>query len=148
MFPQFRTVVEADGLAKYDAATVSERRRLLRQSFVRDQRLADRDVEIIHFGWEDAVLTPTMFERMQTARAPYRRSTLADNGSERLKALAATRRKPPTISSTNTSSPILIRAIHHVFSAEHKHKGGGRRAVVHGPPTVLGRKVAIPGAGE
>jgi hypothetical protein len=75
-FPQFRTVVEADGLAKYDAATVSERRRLLRQSFVRDQRLADRDVEIIHFGWEDAVLTPTkLSQRMQAAFARGERRT-------------------------------------------------------------------------
>ena len=69
-FPRFRTVVEADGLAKYEAATSSERRRLLRQSFLRDQRLADRDVEIVHFGWEDAVLTPTQLaQRMQAAFA-------------------------------------------------------------------------------
>jgi hypothetical protein len=75
-FPRFRTVVEADGLAKYEAATASERRRLLRHSFVRDQRLADRDVEIVHFGWEDAVLTPTQLaQRMRAAFARGERRT-------------------------------------------------------------------------
>ncbi|WP_350276868.1 hypothetical protein [Kribbella sp. HUAS MG21] len=54
-WPQFRTIGEADGLAKYEASTAEERRRLLRSSHRRDQRLSDRGVELVHFGWEDVV---------------------------------------------------------------------------------------------
>ena len=54
-WPEFRTVAEADGLAKYEADTPEERRRRMRASHRRDQRLADRGVELVHFGWEDAV---------------------------------------------------------------------------------------------
>ncbi|TCC05254.1 hypothetical protein [Kribbella soli] len=57
-WPEFRTVGEADGLEKFEAATPSERRRLLRRSFERDQQLSDRGLEVVHFGWEDAVLRP------------------------------------------------------------------------------------------
>ncbi|MER7250141.1 hypothetical protein [Kribbella sp. NPDC000426] len=56
-WPRFRTVAEADGLAKYEADTPAERRRRMRRSHRRDQRLADRGVELVHFGWEDAVAT-------------------------------------------------------------------------------------------
>jgi hypothetical protein len=54
-WPEFRTVAEADGLLKFEASTAEERRGLLRRSFERDQRLADRGLELVHFGWEDAV---------------------------------------------------------------------------------------------
>ena len=54
-WPEFRTVGEADGLAKYEGDTAIERRRRFRRSHRRDQRLSDRDLEIVHFGWEDAV---------------------------------------------------------------------------------------------
>ncbi|GAA3150690.1 hypothetical protein JOF29_008347 [Kribbella aluminosa] len=54
-WPWFRTVGEADGLAKYEASSPQERRRLLRRSHRRDQRLSDRGVELVHFGWEDVV---------------------------------------------------------------------------------------------
>jgi hypothetical protein len=54
-WPQHRTIAEADGLAKYEADTSSERRRLLRLSYERDQRLSDLDLEVIRFGWEDVV---------------------------------------------------------------------------------------------
>jgi hypothetical protein len=54
-WPWFRTVGEADGLAKYEASSPEERRRLLRRSHRRDQRLSDRGVELVHFGWEDVV---------------------------------------------------------------------------------------------
>ncbi|WP_433168512.1 hypothetical protein [Kribbella sp. CA-247076] len=57
-WPWFRTVGEADGLAKYDGDTPEERRRRLRQSHLRDQRLSDRGVELVHFGWEDVVVNP------------------------------------------------------------------------------------------
>lgn len=57
-WPEFRTVAEADGLQKFEAATAEERRRVLRRSFERDQRLADRGLELVHFGWEDAVRRP------------------------------------------------------------------------------------------
>jgi len=53
-WPQYRTIGEADGLAKY-GDTPEERRRQLRQSHRRDQRLSDRAVELVHFGWEDAL---------------------------------------------------------------------------------------------
>lgn len=54
-WPQFRTVGEADGLAKYEGRSAEERRRLMRASHRRDQRLSDRGIELVHFGWEDAV---------------------------------------------------------------------------------------------
>lgn len=54
-WPQFRTLAEADGLAKYEGATPEERRRRHRAAFVREQRLADRGVELVRFGWEDAI---------------------------------------------------------------------------------------------
>ena len=57
-WPEFRTVGEADGLDKFEASTAAERRWLLRRAFERDQRLADRGLELVHFGWEDAVLHP------------------------------------------------------------------------------------------
>ncbi|MFD7157292.1 hypothetical protein ACFV9C_22025 [Kribbella sp. NPDC059898] len=56
-WPEFRTIGEADGLAKYDSESPAERRRQLRRSYRRDQRLSDRAVELVHFGWED-VLDP------------------------------------------------------------------------------------------
>lgn len=54
-WPAYRTIAEADGLAKYEADSASERRRLLRQSYERDQRLSDLDLEVVRFGWEDVV---------------------------------------------------------------------------------------------
>jgi hypothetical protein len=57
-WPEFRTVAEADGLQKFEAPTAEQRRGLLRRSFERDQRLADRGLELVHFGWEDAVRRP------------------------------------------------------------------------------------------
>lgn len=57
-WPEFRTVGEADGLEKYEAATARERRGRLRRAFERDQRLADRGLELVHFGWEDVVFRP------------------------------------------------------------------------------------------
>ena len=54
-WPEFRTVAEADGLQKFEAPTVAERRGLLRRAFDRDQQLADLGLELVHFGWEDAV---------------------------------------------------------------------------------------------
>jgi hypothetical protein len=57
-WPEYRTIGEADGLEKYEAATARERRRLLRRAFGRDQRLADRGLELVHFGWEDVVFEP------------------------------------------------------------------------------------------
>lgn len=67
-WPEFRTVAEADGLLKFEAKTTGERRRLLRRSFQRDQRLADRDLELVHFGWEDVVRRPThLVHRLRAA---------------------------------------------------------------------------------
>ncbi|MGW5189463.1 hypothetical protein ACWEOO_09420 [Kribbella sp. NPDC004138] len=67
-WPEFRTVGEADGLEKFEAATPTERRRLLRRAFERDQRLSDCGVEVVHFGWEDAVLRPAeLLRRFQVA---------------------------------------------------------------------------------
>jgi hypothetical protein len=67
-WPQFRTVGEADGLEKFEASTSSARRRLLRRAFERDQRLADRGVELVHFGWEDAVRRPDdLIHRLRAA---------------------------------------------------------------------------------
>jgi hypothetical protein len=75
-WPEFRTVVEADGLAKFEAPTATKRRRLLRRAFERDQRLADRDLELVHFGWEDAVLKPdALAARMRAAFARGHRRT-------------------------------------------------------------------------
>jgi hypothetical protein len=54
---QFFDVGEADGLAKYEADSAEERRQRMRRSHRRDQRLSDRGVELVHFGWED-VITP------------------------------------------------------------------------------------------
>ncbi|TDD17033.1 hypothetical protein E1218_28640 [Kribbella turkmenica] len=61
--PEFRTVAEADGLQKFEAPTAQERRRLLRRSYERDQRLTDHGLELIHFGWEDAVRRPQQLVR-------------------------------------------------------------------------------------
>lgn len=58
-WPQFRLVAEADGLFKYDGRTPEERRRKIRSSYRRDQRLSDRGVELVHFGWEDVVQPDT-----------------------------------------------------------------------------------------
>jgi hypothetical protein len=74
-WPEFRTVGEADGLEKFEAATPSERRRLLRRSYERDQRLSDRGLEVVHFGWEDAVLRPN--DLVRRFRAAF------DRGSRR-----------------------------------------------------------------
>ena len=54
-WPQFRTVGEGDGLAKYEADSPEERRRRMRKSQRRDHRLSDRGIELVHFGWEDVV---------------------------------------------------------------------------------------------
>ncbi|MEU4291534.1 hypothetical protein AB0E63_25180 [Kribbella sp. NPDC026596] len=54
-WPRFRTIGEADGLAKYEADSPEERRRRIRMHHRRDQRLGDRGVELVHFGWEDVV---------------------------------------------------------------------------------------------
>ncbi len=54
-WPQYRTFAEADGLAKYEAETPKERRERMRAAFVREQRLADLGLEMVRFGWEDAV---------------------------------------------------------------------------------------------
>ena len=78
-WPEFRTVVEVDGLAKFEAPTVKQRRRLLRRAFERDQRLSDRDVELVHFGWEDAVLKPE--ETVARLRAAFARGRRRTGGS-------------------------------------------------------------------
>jgi len=62
-WPTHRTIAEADGLAKYEADSATERRRRLRQSHERDQRLSDLDLEIVHFGWEDAVVDSSKLVR-------------------------------------------------------------------------------------
>jgi hypothetical protein len=54
-WPQFRTIGEADGLAKYEAGTPEERRRRMRRAHHRDHRLGDLGVELVHFGFEDAL---------------------------------------------------------------------------------------------
>jgi hypothetical protein len=75
-WPDFRTVAEADGLAKYDGDTAEERRQQLRRSHLRDQRLADRDVEVVHFGWEDVVGdTGALIHRLRSAFARAQRRT-------------------------------------------------------------------------
>ncbi|WP_406056346.1 hypothetical protein [Kribbella sp. NBC_00889] len=67
-WPTYRTVAEADGLAKYEADSAAERRRLLRRSHRRDQRLSDRGIELVHFGWEDAVDPRSdLFARLRAA---------------------------------------------------------------------------------
>ena len=72
-WPEFRTVGEADGLAKFEASTAAERRWLLRRAFERDQRLADRGLELVHFGWEDVVRTPD--ELVHRFRAAFARGS-------------------------------------------------------------------------
>lgn len=62
-WPQFRTHAEADGLAKFEAASAAERRRLHRAAFHREQRLAARGAELVRFGWEDAVNEPAELVR-------------------------------------------------------------------------------------
>ncbi len=57
-WPEFRTVAEADGLGKFEASTPEESRWLLRRFFDRDHRLAEHDLELVHFGWTDAVRDP------------------------------------------------------------------------------------------
>ncbi len=57
-WPQFKTFAEADGMAKYEAATPEERRRRMRRAFAREQYLADLGLEFVRFGWEDAVRAP------------------------------------------------------------------------------------------
>lgn len=57
-WPQFKTFAEADGLAKYEAATPEERRGRMRRAFAREQYLADLGMEFVRFGWEDAVRAP------------------------------------------------------------------------------------------
>ncbi|MFF0340843.1 hypothetical protein [Kribbella sp. NPDC004875] len=75
-WPHFRTVGEADGLEKFEAPTATERRARLRRSFERDQRLADRGLELVHFGWEDAVLRPAeLIRRFHAAFARGSRRT-------------------------------------------------------------------------
>lgn len=75
-WPDGRTVGEPDGLAKFDAATPEERRRRLRRHYARDQRLADRDLEVVHFGWEDVLRHPRdLVGRLNAAFARGRRRT-------------------------------------------------------------------------
>jgi hypothetical protein len=75
-WPEFRTVGEADGLAKFDADTFEERRRLWRRSHQRDQRLSDLNVELIHFGWEDVVGDATaLVDRFRSAFQRGKRRT-------------------------------------------------------------------------
>lgn len=57
-WPEYRTIGEADGLEKFEGATPAERRRRLRRMYDRDQRLSDRGIELVHFGWEDVVFHP------------------------------------------------------------------------------------------
>ncbi|MFC0625191.1 hypothetical protein [Kribbella deserti] len=75
-WPQFRTHAEADGLAKFEAATPAERRRLHRAAFVREQRLAAHGAELVRFGWEDAVHEPAdLVRRLRQAFARGLRRT-------------------------------------------------------------------------
>lgn len=75
-WPDGRTVGEPDGLAKFEAATPEKRRRLLRRHYERDQRLADRDLEVVHFGWEDVIRQPReLVGRLEAAFARGRRRT-------------------------------------------------------------------------
>ncbi len=70
-WPQFRTIAEADGLAKYEGDSAQERRQLMRLSHRRDQRLSDLGVELVHFGWEDTIdLRSDLSARL---RAAFRR---------------------------------------------------------------------------
>ncbi|MFF1822999.1 hypothetical protein ACFVWG_37215 [Kribbella sp. NPDC058245] len=66
-WPEFRLVAEADGLFKYDGNTQEERRRRIRDSYRRDQRISDRGVELIHFGWEDVVQPSDLVARLRAA---------------------------------------------------------------------------------
>lgn len=69
-WPQFRTFAEADGLAKYESDTPKGRRRLMREAFLREQRLADLPLEMVRFGWEDAVDdAKSLAERLRDAFA-------------------------------------------------------------------------------
>lgn len=69
-WPQYRTFAEADGLAKYEAESPAERRQLMRAAFHREQRLADLGLEMVRFGWEDAVNdAPRLAERLTDAFA-------------------------------------------------------------------------------
>ena len=78
-WPEFRTVAEADGLAKFEAPTPAQRRRLLRRAAERDQRLADLDLELVHFGWEDAVLkADELAARLRAAFTRGKRRTGAE----------------------------------------------------------------------
>ncbi|GAA1513955.1 hypothetical protein [Kribbella lupini] len=75
-WPEFRTVAEADGLAKYDGSTAEDRRWQLRRGHLRDQRLSDRDVELVHFGWEDVAGDPgRLIHRLRTAFTRAERRT-------------------------------------------------------------------------
>jgi hypothetical protein len=75
-WPEFRTVAEADGLAKYDGRTAEERRWQLRRGHLRDQRLSDHDVELVHFGWEDVVGDPgRLIHRLRSAFTRAQRRT-------------------------------------------------------------------------
>jgi len=66
-WPRLRLVAEADGLFKYDGKTPEERRRRIRESYRRDQRLSDRGVELIHLGWEDVVRPSDLAFRLRAA---------------------------------------------------------------------------------
>jgi hypothetical protein len=72
-WPQYRTFAEAGGLAKYEAATPAERRALQRAAFVREQGLADLGLEMVRFGFEDAVITPA--ELAERIRRAFERGT-------------------------------------------------------------------------
>jgi hypothetical protein len=66
-WPDYRTIGEADGLGKFEASTAAERRRRLRRHQQRDHRLADRDLEIVHFGWEDVGRPADLADRFRAA---------------------------------------------------------------------------------
>ncbi|MEU0093435.1 hypothetical protein [Kribbella sp. NPDC006257] len=66
-WPEYRTIGEGDGLGKFEAATAAERRRLLRRHQHRDHRLADLDVEVVHFGWEDVGRPAELADRFRAA---------------------------------------------------------------------------------
>jgi hypothetical protein len=75
-WPEFRTVAEADGLGKFEAPTPEESRRLLRRFFDRDYRLAEHNLELVHFGWEDVVRNPAeLAARLRAAFARGGRRT-------------------------------------------------------------------------
>jgi hypothetical protein len=66
-WPDYRTIGEADGLGKFEAATAAERRRRPRRHQQREHRLADRDLEIVHFGWEDVGRPTDLADRFRAA---------------------------------------------------------------------------------